>query len=156
VRLRRRYLAIPVFLMMLVALLIVRFNAANLPSPQGAALSLSPLYHEGEPLAGVYNPSRFRVLSDCKLGSGVVGSVNLLCDGGRRVDVSVDSKCAGLLDTGSTIYQNGLLVVELLPQDQASIPVPSVGQQITFAGSLVYDTTNGWNAIYPVWSNQAA
>jgi hypothetical protein len=152
VRLRRRYLAIPVFLIMLAALLVIRFNAANQPTPTGLSSSLSPLCRKGESLVGVYNPSRFQVLSNCQVASGVVKSVTLLYDGDRRLDVSLDSQYARLLDVGNTIHQNGLLVVQLVHQNQAEALLPTVGQHITFVGPLVYDVENQWNAIYPVWS----
>ena len=156
VRFRRRYLAIPVFLIMLAALLVVWFNAVNQPTPIGVSSSLSPQCRKGESLAGVYTPSRFRVLSNCQVASGVVKAVTLLYDGDRRVDVSLDSQYARLLDVGNTIYQNGLLVVQLIPQNRTAILLPTVGQHITFVGPLVYDVENQWNAIYPVWSITAS
>jgi hypothetical protein len=97
---------------------------------------------------------RVRLLSKCQVASGIVKSVTSQYDGGVRIDVGLDTQYAKLLNAGNVRYQNGSLVLELTRQDQATVPVPSVGQHITFVGSWVYDTQNYWNAIYPVWSIQ--
>ncbi|HEX9431081.1 MAG TPA: hypothetical protein VF944_11960 [Candidatus Bathyarchaeia archaeon] len=151
---RRRYLAVPIFLMIVAALLIVRFNASNPSDPQRVAPPPSPQCRKGNPLEGVSNPLRLRVISDCEVGSGIVRSVNLRDDGDWRIDVSLNPQYEKLLDVGNVNHQNGWLVLELIPRDQATISVPLVGNQITFVGPLVYDSQNYWNAIYPVWSIQ--
>jgi hypothetical protein len=97
---------------------------------------------------------RVRLLSKCQVAGGIVKSVTSQYDGGVRIDVGLDTQYAKLLNAGNLRYQNGSLVLELTRQDQATVPVPSVGQHITFVGSWVYDTQNYWNAIYPVWSIQ--
>jgi len=153
-RFRRRYLAVPIFLMVVAALLIVRFNAANPSTSQGVASPPSPQCRKGGALEGVFNPQRLRVISVCQVGSGLVKSVNLQADGDWRIDVGLSPQYARLLDVGNLNLQNGWLVLELIPRDQASVSVPLVGKQITFVGPLVYDTENYWNAIYPVWSIQ--
>jgi hypothetical protein len=154
VRFRRRYLAVPIFLMMVAALLIVRFNAANSSTPQRVASPPSQYCRSGDPRAGVYNSSRLRVISNCQLASGVVKSVTLQDNGYQRIDVSLDAQYTHLLDTGNVNYQYGWLVLELIPRDQTTILLPPIGQHITFVGPWVYDTENHWNAIYPVWSIQ--
>jgi hypothetical protein len=88
------------------------------------------------------------------VASGVVKSVSRQYDGDQRIYVSLDSRYAKLLDAGNLEYQNGSMVLELIPRDQTAVPVPPVGQHITFVGPWVYDTENQWNAIYPVWSIQ--
>jgi hypothetical protein len=95
-----------------------------------------------------------RVLSNCQVASGVVKSVTLQDDGDWRIDVSLGPEYGKLLDVGNVNHQSGWLVLELIPRDQATVSVPSVGEQITFVGPLVYDSENYWNAIYPVWSIQ--
>ncbi len=153
-RFRRRYLAVPIFLMVVAALLIVRFNASSPSDPQKVASPPSPQCRKGNPLEGVSNPLRLRVISDCEAGSGIVKSVNLQDDGNWRIDVSLSPQYGRLLDVGNVNRQNGWLVLELIPRDQATISVPFVGNQITFVGPLVYDSENYWNAIYPVWAIQ--
>ncbi|HEV2119129.1 MAG TPA: hypothetical protein VGS11_03335 [Candidatus Bathyarchaeia archaeon] len=155
VKFRRRYLAVPIFLMVLSAFLMVRFNATNQSAPQRVAAPPSPQCRKGDPLAGVSNPLRLRVISNCEVASGVVKSVTLRNDSDSRIDVSVSSQYEKLLDVGNLNNQNGWLVLELIPRGQAAIAVPLVGRQITFVGPLVYDSVNSWNAIYPVWSIQA-
>jgi len=151
---RRRYLVVSVVLMVVAAFLIVRFNAANPSDPQKVASPPSPQCRKGNPLEGVSNPLRLRVISDCEVGSGIVKSVNLQDDGDWRIDVSLSPPYGKLLDAGNVNRQNGWLVLELIPRDQATISVPLVGKQINFVGPLVYDSENYWNAIYPVWSIQ--
>ena len=151
---RRRYLAVPILLMIVAALLIVRFNASNPSDPQRVAPPPSPQYRKGNPLEGVSNPLRLRVISDCEVGSGIVRSVNLQDDGDWRIDVGLSPQYEKLLDVGNVNRQSGWLVLELIPRDQATISVLLVGKQTTFVGPLVYDSDNHWNAIYPVWSIQ--
>src|SRR5713226_7142166 len=154
-RFRRRYLVVLVFLMVLPMVFIVMSNSASHLSSsrvQSEASPPSPYCRTGDPLAGVYNPLRFRVLSNCQVASGTMKSVTLQYDGDQRIDVLPDAHYTKLLGVGNVNYQGGMLVLELIPQDQANIPVPSSGQHITFVGPLVYDTENQWNAIYPVWS----
>jgi len=88
------------------------------------------------------------------VASGQVKSVTLQDDGNWRIDVSLGPQLGKLLDVGNVNHQSGWLVLELIPRDQATVSVPSVGEQITFVGPLVYDSENYWNAIYPVWSIQ--
>lgn len=157
-RFRRRYLVILVFLMVLPMVFIVMSNSQSHPSSQHvqpAVSTPSPYCHTGDPLAGVYNPLRFRVLSSCQVASGAVKSATLQYDGDQRIDVLPDAQYTKLLGVGNVNYQGGMLVLELIPKDQANIPVPAIGQRIAFVGPLVYDTENQWNAIYPVWSIRA-
>src|SRR6059036_1542786 len=121
---RRRYLAVPIFLMIVAALLIVRFNASNPSDPQRVALPPSPQCRKGNPLEGVSNPLRLRVISDCEVGSEIVRSVNLRDDGDWRIDVSLNPQYEKLLDVGNVNRQSGWLVLELIPRDQATVSVP--------------------------------
>jgi hypothetical protein len=79
-----------------------------------------------------------------------VKSATLQFHGDERIDVVPDAQYAKLLGVGNANYQSSMLVLELISQEQATVPVPSVGQHITFVGPWVYDVENGWNAIYPV------
>jgi len=144
--------------MVLPTVFIVMSNSQSHPFSQHvqpAASTPSPYCHTGDPLAGVYNPLRFRVLSSCHVASGTVKSVTLQYDGDQRIDVLPDAQYTKLLKVGNVNSQGGMLVLELIPQDQANIAAPSIGQRITFVGPLVFDTENQWNAIYPVWSIRA-
>ena len=137
---------------MLTAILIVHFNAVTQPTSPIVASPPSPYCRKGDVLAGVYNPLRFRVLSNCQIASGLVKSITIQNDDDQRIDVILDAQYTKLLDAGNVNPQNGVLVLELISQDQPTVPVPAIGQHVTFVGPWVYDTENKWNAIYPVWS----
>jgi len=154
VRVRRRYLAIPLFLLALTPVLAVRFNVATQPSSQKAATAPSPYCESGDLLGDAHSPLRFRIISNCERASGVVKSTALQEDRDQFIDVALDSQYPKLLGSGNISHENGLLVLDLTPQSMAIVSVPLVGQHITFVGPWVYDTQREWNAIYPVWSIQ--
>ncbi len=146
-----------VFLMVFPAVLVVMSNSLAQSTSQHVrpvTSPPSPQCRSGIPWAGANNPLRYRVVSNCVVASGIVESVSLQDSLDRRIYVRLDTQYAKLLDDGNPSYQNASLVLQLIPQDQAMVPVPSVGQHITFVGPMVYDTENQWNAIYPVWSIQ--
>src|SRR2546426_384934 len=72
VRVRRRYLAIPLFLLALTPVLAVRFNVATQPSSQKAATAPSPYCESGDLLGDAHSPLRFRIISNCERASGFV------------------------------------------------------------------------------------
>src|SRR3989442_3785047 len=121
VRFRRRYLAVPIFLMVVSALLVVRFNAASPSAPQKVASPPSPQCQKGDPLAGVYNPLRLRVLSNCEVASGVVKSVTFQDDGYWRIDVRLGPQYRKLLDVGNVNHHIGWLVLALIRRVQANV-----------------------------------
>ena len=152
IRYRRRYLLIAILMMILLPPLIVWLNTFNKPGQgrESVASLPSPLCRRGDPLAGVYNPLRFRILSNCEVGRGVVDSTDSQKDGGLWIKVAVDGNYSKLLGQGNISHENGLLILELGSGDRDL--VPSIGERIVFVGPLVYDVLNGFNAIYPVWS----
>ncbi len=154
VRIRRRYLAIPLFLLALIPVFAVHFNAATQPSSQKAATAPSPHCGSGDLLGDAHSPLRFRIISNCETASGVVKSIALQEDGDQFIDVALDPQYTKLLGSGNISHENGLLVLDLTSQSLAVVSVPLVGQHITFVGPWVYDTQRQWNAIYPVWSIQ--
>ncbi len=156
VRLRRRYLAIPVFLLALIPVLAIHFGAVTQLSSQKTASTPSPHCGSGDLLGDAHSPLRFRIISNCESASGIVKSIALQDDGDRLIDVTLDSQYSRLLDSGNSVYQNGSLVLDLTPQALSTVSVPLLGQHITFVGPLVYDVQNRWNAIYPVWSLTAS
>jgi hypothetical protein len=109
-------------------LLVVRPHAAPPPSPYCRA---------GAPLAGVYHPQRLEVKKRCAVATGVVTKVKFEQFDG---DVHVT------LRTG-----DGDLVVEVIPQDRAAVPVPETGSRVTVVGPKVWDTSHGWPEIHPAW-----
>src|SRR6266849_2564549 len=154
-RLRRRYLVVPILLIVLGVVIAVHSGSLSQPTAQRgqrAASPPSPHCGTGQPLAGVSNPLRFRVLSNCEVASGVVESVTVQDGGDQRIYVRLDAQYGKLLVVGNSTHQDSFLVLELVSEYQAVIQVPLVGQHITFVGPWVYDTENLWSAVCPVRS----
>src|SRR5947208_6787456 len=95
-RFPRRYLAIPVFLMVLTAILVIHFDASTKPTSQIAAHSPSPYCRNGNSLPQL-NPMRVRLLSSCEVASGVVEFVTLQAGGDHLIYVRLDEQYAKLL-----------------------------------------------------------
>lgn len=129
---------------------------------------------KGSPLANVYHPSRLEVVSACSTVSGTVRSVRHEDDGDVHVALEVDPLFAGMLSPGNLTYQHGLLVVEIIPADEAGCTVgqpprpsvgtydygictgddltaPRVGAHIWVTGPYVLDHVHNWAEIHPVW-----
>jgi hypothetical protein len=98
----------------------------------------SPYCRGGPPLAGVYHPQRLEVKKRCAVASGVVTRVKFEQYDG---DVHVDLRTGG----------GEKLVVEVIPQDRAVVPIPDTGAQVTVVGPKVWDTAHAWPEIHPAW-----
>jgi len=97
----------------------------------------SPYCRVGTPLAGVYHPDRLRIRKRCTVTSGMVSRVKFEEYDG---DVHIDLETA-----------DGKLVIEIIPQDRAVVPVPAEGSNVTVVGPLVDDLEHGWREIHPAW-----
>ena len=112
----------------------------------------SPYCRSGDPLAGVYHPSRLVVKSRCRLVSGTVEVVRFEdYDGDVHVELRLDPGQDGLVSRGNGRLAGNLLV-EIVPTDRARVPVPRVGSRVSVVGPLVDDTTHGWREIHPAWA----
>ena len=112
----------------------------------------SPYCRSGDPLAGVYHPSRLVVKSRCRVVSGTVEVVRFEAyDGDVHVEVRPDEGQDGLLTRGNERLAGNLLV-EIVPFDRARVPVPRVGSRVSAVGPLVDDSTHGWREIHPAWA----
>ncbi len=110
-------------------LIVVRPHASPPPSPYCRG---------GPPLTGVYHSPRLEVKKRCAIASGVVTSVKFEeFDGDVHVDLRTDA--------------GDKLVVEVIPQDRAVVPIPDTGAHVTVVGPSVWDTTHGWPEIHPAW-----
>jgi hypothetical protein len=110
-------------------LLVVRPRAAPPPSPYCRG---------GPPLAGVYHPDRLDVKKRCAVASGVVTAVKFEAfDGDVHVDLRTD--------------RGEKLVVEVIPQDRAVVPIPDTGARVTVVGPRAWDTAHDWPEIHPAW-----
>ena len=119
-------------------------------SVRRAAPPPSPYCRSDHPLAGVYHPSRLHVRSKCRVVSGVVDKVKFEeFDGDVHIDLRPDDP--KLVSDGNAAV-GGDLVVEVIPQDRARVPIPERGQHIWIVGSWVDDDRHGWREIHPaVW-----
>ena len=119
---------------------------ASAPSPPP-----SPHCRAGAPLAGVYHPDRLHVRSRCAVATGVVEKVKFEdFDGDVHIDLRPDETSKHLLSSGND-QVGGDLVVEVIPQDRSSVPIPDVGQTVTVVGPWVDDEAHGWREIHPAW-----
>lgn len=115
------------------------------------AAPASPHCRGGNPLAGVYHPSRLNVRSRCRAVNGTVRKVVFeQYDGDVHIDLRPDPAFERLLGDGNDRV-GGNLIVELIPQDRARVAVPREGARIQVVGPWVEDTQHGWNEIHPVW-----
>jgi hypothetical protein len=112
-----------------VLLLVVRPHASTPPSP---------FCRGGPALAGVYHSPRLEVKKRCAVVSGLVTKVKFEeYDGDVHFDLRTDA--------------GERLVVEVIPQDRAVVPVPDTGARVTVVGPRVWDTTHDWAEIHPAW-----
>ena len=111
----------------------------------------SPYCRAGDPLAGVYHPSRLEVKSRCAVASGAVERIKLEAfDGDVHIELRLDSALRGLLSRGND-QRDGNLIVEVIPQDRGRVRIPAVGQHVTVVGPWVDDTAHDWREIHPAW-----
>jgi hypothetical protein len=112
-------------------------GVALLAFPRRTEPPPSPNCRGAPPLAGVYHPQRLEVKKRCAIASGVVTKVTFEDFDG---DVHVGLRTA-----------DGELVVEVIPQDRATVPIPDTGAHVTVVGPKVWDTAHGWGEIHPAW-----
>jgi hypothetical protein len=105
---------------------------------RGEGPAPSPYCRGGPPLAGVYHPDRLQVKKRCAVASGVVTDVKFEAFDG---DVHVDLRTDG----------GEKLVVEVIPQDRAVVPIPDTGMHVTVVGPSAWDTAHDWPEIHPAW-----
>jgi len=102
-------------------------------------------------MAGVYHPARLHVRSRCAVATGVVEKVKFEdYDGDVHIDLRPDEASRRLLSDGND-QVGGNLVVEIIPQDRATVSIPDVGATVTVVGPWVDDETHGWREIHPAW-----
>jgi hypothetical protein len=123
--------------LVLVAIAVVSLAlAARAFRPEAAPPS--PYCRSGDPLAGVYHPSRLVVKRRCVEVSGLAAEV-------RFEEYDGDVHVLLRTDDGDR------LVVEVIPQDRSVVPVPDEGARVTVVGPLVRDTKHDWDEIHPAW-----
>jgi hypothetical protein len=78
------------------------------------------------------------VRSRCAVAAGIVTSVKFEpYDGDVHVDLRTE--------------HDDRLVVEVIPQDRALVPIPDTGMRVTVVGPQVWDSAHDWPEIHPAW-----
>ncbi len=122
----------------------------------------------GPPLAGVYFPSRLKVIDWCRTVSGTVDCNKVEPDGDVHIRLRLDPQYAGLLKPANDLqtctgHPGPHLVVEIIPQHAEGVlfrtnnanaggfidpPIPAPGDHITVSGPYVIDTNILHRIIY--------
>lgn len=128
-----------------------------------------------DPLANVYHPTRLRVITPCVTVSGTVRIIRPEQDGDIHFDLELDSPFAGMVNDANRGQQDGYLVVEIIPADEAGCTVgqsprqavgtydygvctganlvtPAIGSHVAVTGPYVLDTAHGWMEVHPAWA----
>ena len=103
-----------------------------------AGTPASPHCRGGPPLAGVYHSPRLEVKKRCTVVTGVVTKV-------KFEEYDGDVHFVLRADTGEQ------LVVEVVPQDRAVVPIPDTGAHVSVVGPQVWDTAHDWAELHPAW-----
>ena len=140
VRARRRWLA-PIPLIAVLVFALGGFSAGNSSSVDPACKS--------DPSAGVHDPGRLSIQSDCAVVTGVIVSRNNSradeSDGDWSFDIQVDSQLQGTYPP--------IMHAEIVPID--NIVPPPLDSHVRLVGPWVYDTQSVSSVpdeIHPVWS----
>jgi hypothetical protein len=102
----------------------------------------------------VYDPGRLNVLSSCEEAIGIVHDSERVNDGDFKFYLDDEDEYKKLLNEENYDRANGLLVVEVIPDDQdsSSIQIPEDGDRVRVVGAWVTDEgAGGWNEIHPAW-----
>jgi hypothetical protein len=112
---------------------------------------------QGDILKGVDRQARFTVLSTCERVVGVVHDMKGTKedDGDYQFNLQVEEPYRKLLNGENVKQISGMLVVEIIPQDQSlpatDVQIPKNGDRIEVYGAWVTDNPHGWNEIHPAW-----
>ena len=120
----------------------------------GASTGDLALCRPGDVLDGVHHPNRLKVIDPCVTARGTVAVVQDHEDGDWHIGVVPDPYDLDLLGRENVTKLGGLLVVEVIPQDQRTVKRPRAGSRIQVTGAYVIDTPYGWREIHPVWNVQ--
>lgn len=147
----------------LVPLAILLWLLVSLPLwlfvPQAEAQYTDPACPSDNPLAGVHNPSRLRVINPCQSASGTVTHIETWSDGDWNIYVDLDPDSEALASAEGTQklreWPQAGGVAEMLweatPADQGGLLEPSTGQHLQVLGAHVYDRTWGYTEIHPIY-----
>jgi len=110
---------------------------------------------QGNIFVGVDRQARFSVLSTCEKAVGIVHDIKETRenDGDYQFNLELDLQYNQLPNNENNKQVNGMLVIEIISQDQQSnlVQIPKNGDKIEVYGALVTDNPHGWNEIHPAW-----
>ena len=112
----------------------------------------------GDPMQGVYAPSRLKILDPCLTVTGTVRNdiVNAQ-DGDITFGLYLsDADKQRLVNDVNIANYDGALHIEIVPQDQARVATPKPGDRVTVTGPWVTDLAHGHNEIHPAFKIEPA
>ena len=112
-----------------------------------------PACRTGNILAGIPNAQDLRILLACQDAIGTVVHTKKLDNGHFVFFLDLDQQFKFLLNDRNIQETAGLLVVEIVPQDQ-TIPgvfLPVDGDRVHVWGTWVTDLVGGWHELQPAW-----
>lgn len=112
---------------------------------------------EGDPMAGVYAPTRLQILEPCVTVVGVVNDVSKSRDGDITFRLELTGEDLRLLnDANYATYGGPYLQVEIVPADQERLVAPEAGDRVAVTGPWVLDAPHGHNEIHPAFKIELA
>lgn len=107
----------------------------------------------GDVLEGASNAEDLKVLADCQDAVGDVMHTKKMDDGDYKFLLKLEDKYQFLVNDKNEEKTDGLLVVEVVPQDQdiQNIVLPESGDKVHVWGAWVTDEPKGWHEIHPTW-----
>jgi hypothetical protein len=109
---------------------------------------------KGDIMAGVWLPSRLKVLDPCVTVEGMVVAVELPAQGEGDGDLTFELRLAAKDDrllNDVNRRRGNTLHIEVIPADQDRVGAPAAGQRVRVQGPWVLDTAHGHNEIHPAW-----
>jgi len=107
----------------------------------------------GNVLSGASNEEDLKVLAECQEAVGDVMHTKKMDDGDYKFLLKLDDKYDFLINDKNNEKTDGLLVVEVVPDDQNidSVVLPDSGDKVHIWGAWVTDKPKGWHEIHPTW-----
>ena len=108
---------------------------------------------DGDVLTGASNAEDLKVLADCQDAVGDVMHTKKMDDGDYKFLLKLEDKYQFLVNDKNDEKTDGLLVVEVVPQDQdiQNVYLPESGDKVRVWGAWVTDEPKGWHEIHPTW-----
>ena len=108
---------------------------------------------DGNVLSGASNEEDLKVLAECQEAIGDVMHTKKMDDGDYKFLLKLDDKYDFLINDKNNEKTDGLLVVEVVPDDQNidSVVLPESGDKVHIWGAWVTDKPKGWHEIHPTW-----